>query len=453
MTLPATTFDLHPMDVHNLCLFLRRHREILGPRGMRFVLEPDRPIEVIFEPWNTRVRCPRSIYTGGKAREIRLWGRRRIHILERLIPVAERFTVHLLGTGLPSFYVADLGEMTFTLGLSGWTTNDWSKAGNFDLMAPRAEVDDLTRRRVFDALRESWQEPVADLASRLELDQALVLGALAGYTQAGRAIFDLAKGVYRVRELSQEPLPLDELRYANPREAEAMNLIAAGRVAVAASALDGKLRLEGAIDERGKRLAPVLVLDADERLVHASCTCNYFQMNRLMRGPCHHMLAIRAAHARQLRGEALPVAVAIERQPIVQPAAPAPVTRARTPAEDDAAEAERKRGLLRGFIDRLRGEGRVPGHWERVAEIAVPRALRRLASEGALEIAPDQDEVVRVAVIAAAGRARDLDSAVRRCYGVLTGTRRATVTGQKDQVEAAIRDCLEAAERKLEEDA
>jgi len=41
---------------------------------------------------------------------------------------------------MPSFYLADLGDMTFTLGLSGWTTNDWSSAGNFDLLAPRAAV-------------------------------------------------------------------------------------------------------------------------------------------------------------------------------------------------------------------------------------------------------------------------------------------------------------------------
>ena len=39
---------------------------------------------------------------------------------------------------IPYAYIADLGHMNFTLGLSGWTANDWSQAGNFDLMAPRA---------------------------------------------------------------------------------------------------------------------------------------------------------------------------------------------------------------------------------------------------------------------------------------------------------------------------
>jgi hypothetical protein len=152
MSLAATRCDLHPMDVHNLCFVLRRHREKRGPRGMRYHLTPGEPVKVVFEPWEMEVLCPRSIFEGSEPDVIRVWGRRRIHVLERLIPAAKKFTVHLLGSGLPSFYVADLGDLSFTLGLSGWTANDWARAGNFDLMAPRAEVDELTKRCVFDEL-------------------------------------------------------------------------------------------------------------------------------------------------------------------------------------------------------------------------------------------------------------------------------------------------------------
>ena len=152
MALPALTFRLHPMDIHNICLVLRRHKELVGPRALRYCLEPGRPVRVLFEPWGYEVACPRSVYEGDVADEVRVWGRRRLHTLERLVPVARSFTVHLLGKGMPSFYVADLGDLSYTLGLSGWTKNDWSGAGNFDLLAPRAEVDDLTKRRVFAAL-------------------------------------------------------------------------------------------------------------------------------------------------------------------------------------------------------------------------------------------------------------------------------------------------------------
>jgi hypothetical protein len=309
MALPAVTFALHPMDVYNLCFVLRRHREILGPRSLRYCLEPGRPVKVVFDPWKYEVLCPRSFYEGDEATEVRVWGRRRIHILERLIPVARHFRVYLLGKGMPSFYLADLGDMTFTLGLSGWTTNDWSSAGDFDLLAPRATVDDLTKRRVFAALKETWAEDPDALARRLDLDRSVVLGALAAYTQAGRAIWDLNKRVYRLRELSREPLPMERLRFANEREEKATRLLDERAVRVTEATdlgdtvgggtlLKGKIKKEGG---RGGSYDPWLRLDGDERMVEAECSCNFFQQNQLRKGPCEHILALRLQHARQLR--------------------------------------------------------------------------------------------------------------------------------------------------------
>ncbi|MEP6923455.1 MAG: SWIM zinc finger family protein, partial [Pyrinomonadaceae bacterium] len=225
MSLPTIQFDLHPLDVYNICFVLRRRKERQSPRGLRYILKPGEPVKIIFEPWNLELVCSRTIYTGAEEIDVRVWGRRRLLILERLIAVAQKFTVHLLGTGLPSFYVADLGDMNFTLGLSGWTANDWSKAGNFDLLAPRADVDMVTKRRVFEGLRETWFDTPDNLATRLNLDRSTVLGALAAYTQAGRAIYDLEKGVYRVRELSREPLPMEKLRFANEREESATHFL------------------------------------------------------------------------------------------------------------------------------------------------------------------------------------------------------------------------------------
>ncbi|HWP44195.1 MAG TPA: SWIM zinc finger family protein [Blastocatellia bacterium] len=295
MSLDTVSFDLEPMDIHNLCFVLRRHKEKKGPRSMRYHLTPGHRVRVVFEPWNIEVTCPRSIYEGREAHEIRVWGRRRIHILERLIPVARKFTVHLLGTGLPSFYVADLGDMSFTLGLSGWTANDWSRAGNFDLMAPRAAVDDFTKREVFDALKERWFESPDRIASRLNLDRRTVLGALGAYTQAGRAIYDLNKRVYRVRELSREPLPVDRLRFANPREESAARFLERNAVKVESKTCDtaGSLNLQGSVSDKDKVFNLKLVLDSDERIVSASCNCNWHQQNKLYQGPCEHILALR----------------------------------------------------------------------------------------------------------------------------------------------------------------
>jgi hypothetical protein len=298
MTLPSIQFDLHPMDVYNICFVLRRRKEKQGPRSMRYILKPGEPVRVIFEPWEQEIVCDRSFYHGPQPEEIRVWGRRRLLILERLIPVARKFTVHLLGTGLPSFYVADLQDLSFTLGLSGWTANDWAKAGNFDLMAPRAIVDDWTKQRVFAALQENWVESPDALATRLKLDRKVILGALSAYTQAGKAIYDLNKQVYRVRELSREPLPIDQLRFANDREAAASQFITQKAVKITSSAIDtsGTLHLAGTVKQNDRVYEPAVEIDRDERLTTAHCTCNWHQQNKLFKGPCEHILALRMQH-------------------------------------------------------------------------------------------------------------------------------------------------------------
>jgi hypothetical protein len=300
MSLPATTFELHPMDVHDMCFVLRRRREKLGPRSMRFHLEAGKPVRIVFDPWGLELVCKRSTYSGPK-QEIRIWGRRRIHILERLIPIARSFKVHLLGQGMPSFWVADLGMMYFTLGLSGWSANDWSASGNFDLLAPRMDVDDASKLKVFQALKKDWFATPDALAKATGLPRAQVLSALSSWTQAGRAIYDLPKNVYRARELSREPLPMEALRFANEREASAMRFIEGRAVTVRATTdSTGALALAGNVKDGRHDYRPSLGLDGDGRIVRAECTCNFFQQNKLHKGPCEHMLAIRLMHQRQV---------------------------------------------------------------------------------------------------------------------------------------------------------
>jgi len=298
-TLPAHVVELHPMDVHNLCFLLRRNKELFGPRSLRFQLTPGAPVKIVVDPWNTVLDCPRSIFTDGTPAEIRIWGRRRLFILERLLPRATRVRVFLLGSGLPSYWVVDMGPLSFTLGLSGWTNNNWSDAGNFDLMAAREEVDSVTQARVFDELGKSWLATPEQLAQRTGLATPIVASALASWVQAGRAIYDLDKGVYRKRELTRDPLPMEKLRFANAREEAAAQLLHRAKIAVdKADTGGGGLVLAGRIKVGEKLFAPQLTFDTEQRLVKGDCTCDYFVRNRLHRGPCEHMLALRAAHRR-----------------------------------------------------------------------------------------------------------------------------------------------------------
>ena len=408
MSLEATSFDLHPMDIHNIIFMLRRNKEIKGPRSIRWHLTPDRPIEISFDPWNHKITCPRSIYKGPREDVIRMWGRRRLYILERLIPIARSFKVFLLGTGMPSFYVADLGHMSFTLGLSGWTANDWSTAGNFDLMAPRATVDDITKRRVFDALKENWFETADSLATRLQLDRSVVLGALSAYTQAGRAIYDLNKQVYRVRELSREPLPMSKLRFSNEREATATQLLESGKVRVVARELAaGAIELQGVVQHRGKAFGPILVLDSDQRMFKAECSCNFYQQNKLYKGPCEHMLAARMRFARS--------GAEVE----VRSSGSQSSGRASGGSNDrgnlgggQRAQDLGKLGTTRSMRKRFRKALKRRGGNAQLVDLGLDRAMRQLIDRNLVEIQPRRRDQLIEEMLRATFRGHDLDSAI-----------------------------------------
>jgi hypothetical protein len=214
--------------------------------------------------------------------------------------VANHFTVHLMGDGLPSFYVADLGDMSFTLGLSGWTANDWSRVANFDLLAPRGEVDEFTLRRVYSGLAENWCETSQSLARRLNLDEPVVKSALAAFSQRGQVLFDLASGLYRIRELRREPIPFDQLRFASEKESKAAGFVSAGLVKIKGREHTAEgVRIEGTVLDDAVSYQCSLVVDDDQRMRDAGCECFFFKQNRLRKGPCEHLLALRRADTGQ----------------------------------------------------------------------------------------------------------------------------------------------------------
>lgn len=290
MTLPAKRVRLHPMDVHNLCFHLRRKKERHSPRSIRIRLKPGEPVEMLFEPWNEVLRCPRAEYLGDEETEIRLWGRRRLLILERLIPLARSFDFYLLGTGLPCFVIADLGPMKFTLGLSGWTANDWSRAGQFDLLAPRRRTSSDVREKVFSTLQQRWLGDVNEIAAAAQVDRGDAASALTMLSQHGRVMYDLDKGLWRFRELTREPLPMEHLRFQSDQERAADQLINKNLVKVHSTSQHGAT---GIVTDDGRQYNVEVVIDDDDRLVDATCQCYFFNANRLRKGPCEHILALR----------------------------------------------------------------------------------------------------------------------------------------------------------------
>lgn len=294
MSMPAASFDLAPVDIFNICTFLRRHRERRSPRSLRYVLTPGEPVKLIIDPWGAEMTFGGSVYQGSEAQTIRTWGRRRLFLIERMLPMSKRIRVHLLGNGMPSFYVADLGSLSFTLGLSGWTRNDWAAAGNFDLMAGSSDVTPRHSTLVLAHLKMKQLAGVNELALLANLSPLITLAALRQLCAAGRVMYDLETGKYRIRELMREPLNLEQLKYANPREQEADEAIQQGKASLdsVTPLANGGVELKGKISAKSRTFEPSVVLDQDGRFSRAKCTCFFYKQNRLMQGPCEHMMAL-----------------------------------------------------------------------------------------------------------------------------------------------------------------
>jgi hypothetical protein len=147
---------------------------------------------------------------------------------------------------------------------------------------------------VFEALRERWLEPTDSLSERLHLSRETIAGALSAYTQAGRVIYDLTQQVWRIRELSRDPLLPDALRFSSPRESAAAQLAENGQVRnrVVQSVGKGKT-ITAEVQDKNRTHRTELHIDQDERLIKAVCDCNFHQVNQLRMGPCEHILATR----------------------------------------------------------------------------------------------------------------------------------------------------------------
>jgi hypothetical protein len=317
MSLGLTHFRMEPVDLFNLCRFLKRHKVKASPRAMRFELDPGKPVRVVMEPWEHAIELsPGAIYEGPKKTTIRTWGRDRLLTLARLIPVAQKVDVYLAGQGLPSIYVADLGEVSFTLGLSGWTDNDWtSGTQKFDLLTRRLPVTAPELTTTYEALKKTRYATDVAVSNETNLGLEKSRSALSYLCQIGRAMFDLSAKVYRHRELFAEPFTVKEAAAAvkapapSQMTAEEKNgeaIFASGGVLITARRPipTGGYKVSGSVKgTNAQRVRPVLSVDAAGRIVEATCSCAYFTKYALTKGPCEHVMALRLGHMSRLEQE------------------------------------------------------------------------------------------------------------------------------------------------------
>lgn len=309
MALPNHRAMLTVEAVYSLLAYLKRNREKTGPRSIRFLLTPGRAASLVIDPWGVVIPTYGPVYEGDKEQEIKIWGRRRLMVLARLLPLAERVEVRLLGSGMPSIWIVHLGGMRFTLALSGWTTNDWTSGSNLDLLFGAYRPEEEAASRILRYLEDEQQANLATLArvcgprqeasggdpyrsmpAVRELSRSALLGSLHLLAKQGQVIYDFATETYRHRQVMPQALSASLLGPENPELVEGRKLFQVGSVSIQNETFEaGKRVLAGKVGGT----ACEATFDADLAYVRAKCTCSHFFKNRLRMGPCRHLLALR----------------------------------------------------------------------------------------------------------------------------------------------------------------
>lgn len=307
MALPGTRLSLRPVDLLAAIRFLAVTKARVSPRAVRWEMEPGQDAQLVLEPWEKVIRLRGAEHTYSDKRVIRSWGRKRLSLLEPLLPFAERVDVYLKGRALPTFYAVKLPGVTFVLGLSGWTSQRWTASASFDLLVAPARDHD---RRVIEALAKRYHATAADIVSELGIAPAAAVQELSALCAEGRAIFDVETREYRRRELFAKPIDLAQIYPPDPRREAAAKLVAEGRVSITSAAprettkrkrlktpegpvyRDVVLRdwvVQGTV---GDQRDVELVLSDEDRLIFGRCGCPFFKENILNQGPCEHLAAL-----------------------------------------------------------------------------------------------------------------------------------------------------------------
>ncbi|MGE0549142.1 MAG: SWIM zinc finger family protein [Kofleriaceae bacterium] len=287
MALPARRFELSTDVVYSLLAYLKRHREKKGPRSLQFVLENGRPPQVIIEPWGVPLVSRGAAYQG-PTETIKVWGRRRLMAFARTLPLAETFEVQLLGTGLPSVWVARMGELRMTIALSGWTANDWSGASALDQHFGGFESKPATVERLSNHLEHQRSATLAQLVAVSTDNEKAVLGSLHTLAKRGQVAYDFASGLYRWRPIFDTALSELVLGPEPEEIVEGKKLVS--EVTIARREPAGAKQL---VAGKVNGTSCEALVDLDGVITRAKCSCSFFHRMRLRAGPCRHLLALR----------------------------------------------------------------------------------------------------------------------------------------------------------------
>lgn len=291
MGIPMRKVTLSVSAVYSILAFLKRNKAKTSPRAIRFELADGAMPRIFLEPWEQEIKSHGHPYAGPTDEPIRIWGRRRLLTLARVLPVAEKVDVYLLGTGLPSFWVAKLGNMRLTLGLSGWTTNDWTKGSAVQMLLPEGGAQDALVAKTAENLRSRRALSMKDLAGRMHTAPGKVASALNQLALRGQVIYDLDAKLYRWRQVLPVALSEKEFQFEHPEQVGARKLRLANKVEIR-SEVDGPRGgkiLQADVDGHSVEV----LLDEDGMIKRGKCNCNWHYKFGIRNGPCRHIQAAR----------------------------------------------------------------------------------------------------------------------------------------------------------------
>jgi len=309
--LSGAEISLTPVDMYDICSFLRRHKAQKSPRHMTWILKKDHPVTVRFEPFGHELTL-QAIYHGDKDREEKIWGRQRWLVAEKLLPLAKSFTVKLLGFGMPQFIIADLGNMNMTIGFSSWSANDWVKGTAFNIMS--GFIGEGNYREVYALLKQKRSMTVNDICSQIQSrTRNTTLSGIGSLLKRGEGYFDAVNTQVRFRQLCNTPIPQElyatteaELRVTRCLDAGMdlfrMRLSEKNEYVFTNSYLDrDPLRTQHKAQHETE-----IMIDEDGQIGRVVCSCKEFKRGpRNISAPCPHILAlyITAAKFTRLRLE------------------------------------------------------------------------------------------------------------------------------------------------------
>lgn len=299
MSLPMRRVPIGREGLYNILAFLKRNKAKKSPRAIRFELEPGKPVHIILEPWERRFVLHSTPYPGQRPETVRVWGRERLRVLARLLPLVDSVDVHLLGTGLPSYWSVKMGEMRLVLGLSGWTVNDWTGPSALDQIMPPAEPSAALIEQIKNTFQIKTALKFDEIVTRTASNPPLVLAGLNRLALLGQVIHDLPAGLYRWRQVMPVAVSQQQIGPENEETVEARKIVQAKKVQITTDekSATGRRLLKGEVDRR----PPEVHMDNDGRIVRGKCTCSFaFRFGGLKRGPCRHMQALRTVALAQV---------------------------------------------------------------------------------------------------------------------------------------------------------